>query len=63
MNDMADITQAHIKAITRNLRESYGPDITEEYITAKVDELKAGNEPTEIIGMFVKGMLKDAGLI
>ena len=60
---MADITQAHVKAITRNLREDYGPGITEEFITTKINELKAGNEPTEIIGMFVKGMLEKAGLI
>ena len=60
---MADITAAHIRAITRNLRESYGPDITEEFITTKIDAIRAGNEPTEIIGKFVQGMLKDAGLI
>jgi hypothetical protein len=60
---MADITQAHIKAITRNLRASYGPDITEEYITTEVDAIRAGTEPTDIIGMFVKSMLENAGLL
>jgi hypothetical protein len=60
---MADITQAHVEAITRNLQADYGPDITEGLITAKIDELRAGTEPTDIIGMFVKGMLEKAGLI
>jgi hypothetical protein len=57
------VTKRHIRAITHNLKASYGPGITEELITTKVDELKEGTEPTDIIGMFVKRMLEEAGLI
>ena len=57
------ITVAHVRAITRNLRESYGPDITEEVIQAEIDKLREGEKPTNIIGMFTKGMLEQAGII
>jgi hypothetical protein len=57
------ITDAHIKAITRNLRSSYGAGITEDLINAEIDKLKQGQKPTNIIGIFTKGMLEEAGLI
>ena len=57
------VTVAHVKAITRNLRESYGPDITEDLIRSEIAKLKEGQQPTNIIGMFTKGMLEDAGIL
>ena len=61
--EIGTITDSHIKAITRNLRASYGAGITEDLVNAEIDKLKQGEQPTNIIGMFTKGMLEDAGLI
>ncbi len=57
------ITVAHVNAITRNLRESYGPDITKDLIRSEITKLRKGEEPTNIIGKFTKGMLEEAGII
>ena len=57
------ITVANVKAITRNLRESYGPDITEDLIRGEIAKLREGQEPSNIIGKFTKGMLEEAGII
>ena len=57
------ITVANVKAITRNLRESYGPDITEDLIQGEIAKLRKGQEPDNIIGKFTKGMLEQAGII
>jgi ribosomal protein S17E len=57
------VTDANVKAITRNLRESYGPDITEDLIRSEIANLREGQEPTTIIGKFTKGMLEQAGII
>ncbi len=57
------VTDANVKAITRNLREFYGPDITEDLIRGEIAKLREGQEPTNIIGKFTKGMLEQAGII
>jgi hypothetical protein len=57
------ITNGHVQAITRNLRESYGPEVTEELILAEIAKLKEDQQPTGIIGMFTKGMLEEAGVL
>jgi hypothetical protein len=57
------VTDANVKAITRNLREAYGPDITENLIRSEIANLREGQEPTTIIGKFTKGMLEQAGII
>jgi hypothetical protein len=57
------ITVSHVKAITRNLQESYGPDITQDVIRTEIAKLREGHEPTNIIGMFTKEMLEEAGII
>ncbi len=57
------ITVSNVKAITRNLQESYGPSITEDVIRAEIAKLKEGQQPTNIIGKFTKGMLETAGIL
>jgi len=61
--NIGTVTVAHVKAITRNLRESYGPDITEDLILVEIAKLREGQQPTGIIGMFTKGMLEEAGIL
>ncbi len=63
MMKIGTITEVHIRTITRNLRESYGPNVTEALIRSEIAKLQEGQQPTDIIGMFTKGMLEQAGII
>ena len=60
--DIKAITPATVTLIWRNLKDSY-PDVTREYVNAEVEKIKAGEAPKDIIGMFAKGMLTDAGYL
>ena len=61
--EIGTITVANVNAITRNLREAYGPSITQDVVRAEIAKLREGEQPTGIIGMFTKGMLEEAGIL
>jgi len=60
--DIRAITPATVTLIWRNLKDSY-PGLTREYVNNEVEKLKLGEAPKNIIGMFAKGMLTDAGYL
>ena len=57
-----ELTPASVTSITKALRE-FGYNVGEDEIRAGGKRLLEGKEPQDIIQMFMRGMLKDAGLL
>ena len=58
-----EITDQHIKTILRNLTEFGYSSITEVEVREQVAILLRGEETSDIIGMFARDMLEEAGLL
>ena len=59
---MKPITDSIIRQIHLNLTE-FGYTVTLEFVTATVEALVAGNNPSNIIGMFAANMLRKNGYL
>jgi len=59
---MGDLTDAQIRTIRRGLVD-FGYRVSEDEVRKEAAALLAGGDPSDIIGMFVEGWLRDAGLL
>jgi hypothetical protein len=60
---MREINDGTIAAIWRNLKDFGYDNLTSEEVATEVRRIKAGEEATNIIGMFATTMLKEGGYI
>jgi hypothetical protein len=56
-----EITADVIRQITKNLVEFGYGGLTVDHVQTAVDKLKAGEKPTNAVGMFAQGMLVENG--
>lgn len=57
------ITDDQIATMTKALRAFGYSTVTIDFVRQESEKLLAGEEPTNVIGMFVKDWLKEAGLL